>query len=139
MPCDQNLIRNGSFENPGAVGGYARLAGGSETITGWRAMGGGVEYQNPRPPSPQGVEGLPADGNQIVNISGDSSILGGITQDIATEPGQRYWLRFRPSPAGVASTAESGLFTYGAGRWRYRCSSATVRAQSGVRSTGGYS
>ena len=79
----QNLVTNGSFETPLVMGSYAAYSAG-QTIDGWTVESSKVDL----------VETLwqAADGAQSVDLNGNGP--GTIYQDVATVPGQEYYLHF---------------------------------------------
>jgi hypothetical protein len=83
-PRRRDLIVNGSFEAPAiGDGSWATV----RDLPGWRTVGGpGIEIQ-------RHVAGEPADGDQHVELDSDGP--SAMVQDLATEPGARYRLRFR--------------------------------------------
>lgn len=89
---DHELIVNGGFENP------AFLPGNWSTFTsvdGWKVSSGpGIEIQHR-------VSGVPYEGNQHIEL--DSNAPTAIYQDVPTQPGARYTLRFALTPRpGIA-------------------------------------
>jgi hypothetical protein len=83
-PHRRNLIVNGSFEAP-AIGDGSWTS--VRDMPGWRAVAGpGIEIQ-------RHVVGEPADGDQHVEL--DSDAPSAMVQDIATEAGATYRLRYR--------------------------------------------
>jgi hypothetical protein len=83
-----NLVVNGSFEDPQLAPGVFRVFA---TVPGWTQFSGftGIEMQHR-------VAGSPFDGNQFVEL--DSFASTGIMQEVPTEPGRSYNLRFAFSP-----------------------------------------
>lgn len=80
----QNLLTNGSFEQPNLGGGWGAVASGSG-LPGWTVIGAGVDHAGS---AWQGAEG-----------SAQSLSLGwvsdaGVTQTVSTVPGALYRLRF---------------------------------------------
>jgi choice-of-anchor C domain-containing protein len=82
-----DLIVNGSFEfgvNPPSTG-YSTLPGGSTDMTGWTVLNAGIDWiHNDFWAAQSGLRSL------------DLSALaaGGVTQDVATNPGENYTLTF---------------------------------------------
>lgn len=78
-------IVNGDFATPAApAGGFSTFAGGSTAITGWTVLGGSVDLVN-------SYWQLPPTG-QSVDLDGNSP--GGLSQTVATTPGQSYTISF---------------------------------------------
>jgi hypothetical protein len=86
----QNLLVNGSFEEPASGGGNEILPGGSAAITGWTTLLNGVERFAP----PVFGVGAARDGALVVDICPFTFTGGGIQQTFATTPGLTYRLEF---------------------------------------------
>lgn len=89
------LITNGSFELGTFVddgNGTDSFLAGPTTITGWAAVGRQVSWI--RSPNPWGLSAQ--DGTHFLDLTGYISgpPFGGVTQTIATTPGQQYSLSF---------------------------------------------
>lgn len=83
-PHRRNLIVNGSFEAPAIGDGSWTTV---RDVPGWRAVGGpGIELQ-------RHVAGEPADGDQHVEL--DSDAPSAMVQDVRTDAGAMYRLRYR--------------------------------------------
>jgi hypothetical protein len=83
-PRRRDLIVNGSFEAPAIGDGSWSTV---RDLPGWRTVGGpGIELQ-------RHVAGAPWDGDQHVELDSDGP--SAMVQDLATEPGARYRLRYR--------------------------------------------
>jgi choice-of-anchor C domain-containing protein len=78
-------IVNGSFETPDAGGSYSAFVAPSD-VGGWIVENGSVEVV--------GTYWQAAVGNQSLDLSGIWDWAGTIYQDIATEPGKQYLVRF---------------------------------------------
>jgi uncharacterized protein DUF642 len=85
----QNLLQNGSFEDPVVDPGTALL---TPTIPGWANTGDPcpIEVQN-------NCCGSPSDGAQHLELDSDSC-SSSISQTVATQPGAKYVLSFDFSP-----------------------------------------
>jgi Protein of unknown function (DUF642)/PEP-CTERM motif len=102
-----NLFVNGSFELPLApVGWYTNYAAGSPDIVGWSIVGidaavtsGSLVFS--------GITFQAQDANQWLDLSGASSnsTLNGVSQTVATTPGQIYEVSFY-----VGSATDGSLF-----------------------------
>ena len=80
-------IVNGSFEvgsNDAGLGGFSTLNGGSTAITGWTVTGHSVDWIN--------GYWQASNGTHSVDLNGLG--VGGVSQTIATTPGQTYKLTF---------------------------------------------
>lgn len=90
----QNLVVNGSFEEPEISSRSIRV--GSGDLPGWQ-VAGSVDI----------VKGLwqPAEGSQSLDLTGTSR--GQIFQQIPTEPGEDYLFEFRMSTNPVASSSRT--------------------------------
>src|SRR6185503_6329387 len=93
---DDNLLLNGSFEQPGndaVTNYYAYFSEGSSQIPGWTLGLKGVEYLNPNL-DPFHI-GEAYDGFYCLDLAPVLFIEGGsIEQTIDTEPGKTYDLTF---------------------------------------------
>lgn len=92
-----NFLVNGSFEQPFIPGGSWAVFSG---IPGWPADALGVEVRN-------NVSGTAYDGAQYVEL--DTFGNSGISQTVATNPGQRYDIIFAYSPRAGVSAASNGI------------------------------
>ena len=94
----QNLLTNGSFESPVvADGGFQQFNSGSTGIDGWTVTGPAgrgvaivsTDYTN------SGISFGAEDGDQWLDLTGDASNgAEGVSQTVATVPGQTYTLSF---------------------------------------------
>jgi uncharacterized repeat protein (TIGR02543 family) len=97
----QNLLINGSFEQPGTSsvdGGYSLFAGGATNLPGWLVLPNGVEYFDPNYPG-YGTAytsiGLAQDGHYVLDLApGYSTTGGGIRQTFPTVAGSTYAVSF---------------------------------------------
>lgn len=110
-------IVNGSFESGSpqpAVGGFSTLGVGSTAITGWKVVGGTIDWIN--------GYWQASDGTHSLDLSGNGP--GVIEQTITTVPGQTYRVYFdlsgNPDGGGIAKpgviaeingTTQSATFT----------------------------
>jgi hypothetical protein len=99
-----NLLTNGSFESPVVTGGtFSNFNSGSVLITGWTVTGPQVSIV-----SGTFVQGalFPAfDGAQWLDLTGlNSNTIEGVTQTVATIPGNTYQLSY-----AIGTTAASGF------------------------------
>jgi hypothetical protein len=87
----QNLITNGSFENPTFADQLYFLQSGSTAIPGWTVVGGEIHLNN------DNFINLPAAaGDQYAEITGDAGYGKGVLSDLlATTPGAVYELSFQ--------------------------------------------
>lgn len=97
----QELIRNGSFENPVIASPFLTVNAGSATLTDWIVGRTSVDLVstpfNPTYPS--------RDGNQHVDLAGTPG-PGLIQQFFTTVPGTQYYLRFSASSNGSSRLFE---------------------------------
>jgi hypothetical protein len=86
----QNLLTNGTFENPKFNNALTYLQPGSTVLTGWTVVGGEIHVNN------DNYINLPAfEGDQYPEITGNYGYGKGILSDpISTIPGQLYELSF---------------------------------------------
>ena len=88
-PMVPNLVRNGSFEDPGSP--RSGFVGTFPSIPGWtETTGRGIEIQNRLFPPPTNG------GAQYAEMASDGP--SSFYQDVPTQPGVRYRLTFRYSP-----------------------------------------
>ncbi len=110
-------IVNGDFAIPPApAGGFDTYLGGSTAITGWTVLGDSVQVVNT-------YWQLPPGGGQSVDLDGNAP--GGLSQTVATTPGQTYTIDFVLSgnPDGGPATKQlsvsagigAELYTYTTG------------------------
>jgi hypothetical protein len=87
----QNLITNGSFEDPAFADALYFLQPGSTAIPGWTVVGGEIHFNN------DNFITLPAAaGDQYAEITGDVGYGKGVLSDLlATTPGTIYQLSFQ--------------------------------------------
>lgn len=87
----QNLITNGSFENPGFADYFYYLQAGSTAIPGWTVIGGEIHLNN------DNFINLPAAaGDQYAEITGNVGYGKGVLSDLlTTTPGTIYELSFQ--------------------------------------------
>lgn len=88
-----NLLDNGDFEQPALPStgiGYVTYTAGERIGDGWRIGFGSVDLHN----SAQDAYWTMASGQQAVDLAGAGE-RGSLVQDVATEPGARYWLSFQ--------------------------------------------
>src|SRR5262245_36192793 len=78
----QNLVQNGSFEDPALADGSWSIY---ESIPGWTSSDCGIEIQ-------RGAAGSPANGAQLVEL--DSWCSDTISQTLDTTPGDDYTVSF---------------------------------------------
>jgi len=90
--CSQNLIKNGSFENPG-VSLQQQVPSGSTFLTDWIIGGSGDVYLH-NGPANGGVLGPAEDGAVYLDLSGSGSPHASVYQDFSTIPGGIYLLKF---------------------------------------------
>ena len=89
-PGAANLVVNGSFElNSGAANTFT--AGAS--VSGWTAVGGGIEVWNNYNNGPNPGPATASDGMARVELDADGGV-NGIAQGVATSAGQTYVLTF---------------------------------------------
>lgn len=98
-PAVANLIVNGSFETPVApVGGTTIYGAGSASITGWTVVGVGSDSVALVSTSfaQSGVTFNAQNGQQWIDLAGNASNSqsSGVTQSIATVPGNLYEVSF---------------------------------------------
>lgn len=93
----QNLLVNGSFEDPTVGGQYESLT----SIPGWTISSGhAVDLINSFWPAVDGV--------QSIDLAGTPGIIGGsLSQTFATTPGQTYFISF--SYANSVNTADAAV------------------------------
>lgn len=96
--CEENLLVNGSFEQPGRADGYRAIPVGSDPalLPGWTVLPAGVEYYDGTSLHPAAQEaGAAADGGFALDLAYVFSINGGgLEQFVATTPGESYTLSF---------------------------------------------
>jgi Protein of unknown function (DUF642) len=115
------LVLNGSFENPQVA---ARSFQVFDRLPGWTQSRGfrGIELQ-------RGVAGSPFDGAQHVEL--DSFTPTGISQEIPTQPGRTYQLRFAFSPRPRTTAPDNILrVTWGGGQVAVLSSDGTALADT---------
>jgi choice-of-anchor C domain-containing protein len=83
---ETNLVTNGGFEAPDGVANY-QLFGTGMSMDGWTIEQGTVEIV-------ASTYWQSAEGRQSLDLNGVGDMIGTISQDIATTPGQRYRIRF---------------------------------------------
>lgn len=102
------LLANGSFETPVVPAGfYTNFPAGSTAVTGWTVVGvdsavtSGAFVQS-------GITFRAQDGGQWIDLAGidSNSTASGVTQDVATTPGQAYLLSFH------VGSATDGMFFF---------------------------
>jgi hypothetical protein len=97
----QELIRNGSFENPVIAAPFVTVTAGSPTLTDWIVGRTSIDIVstpfNPTYPS--------RDGDQHVDLAGSPG-PGSIQQFFTTVPGTQYYLRFSASSNGTSRLFE---------------------------------
>ena len=93
-----NLLTNGSFEDPPGINPYQSFSPG-ESFPGWTIENGTVEIT-------AGTHWQAAAGAQSLDLNGIFDLIGTISQDFATIPGQSYTVRF-----AYAGNPECGLPT----------------------------
>lgn len=97
----ENLVVNGSFEDPAIAGGTFNI---STTIPGWTSdSGDGIEVQN-------NAVLAASDGNQLVEL--DSNNNSNMYQDIATGGTGEFQLSFDYSPRPGVDAASNGIEVY---------------------------
>ena len=95
MSCPNNLLVNGSFEQPGIPDFYWQTGSNDTLITGWRTVGNGVEYHTwlaPGTAYPVASEAV-ANGFYAIDLASANG-PGGIEQTFATAPGRIYTASF---------------------------------------------
>jgi Protein of unknown function (DUF642) len=91
-----NLLVNGSFEQPSGCTPNCLLAGGSDYIAGWTTWLSGVEYVDPL----DFGTGIAPDGQMAVDLANFTYPQGGgIAQSFDTAVGGRYTLSFHAGNA----------------------------------------
>jgi choice-of-anchor C domain-containing protein len=90
-PKPRNIVVNGDFETPAVSGGFVMYQPGRD-MGGWLVAKNAVDLMAPS-------AAAPAKGKQSVDLSGSKA--GEISQDLETEPGQVYELRFAMAGTGV--------------------------------------
>jgi Protein of unknown function (DUF642)/PEP-CTERM motif len=101
-----DLIGNGSFEFPDVpVGGYTNYTAGTAAL-GWSILGTEVAVTNGSF-AQNGITFQAQEGNQWIDLSGVSSnsSLNGVSQPVATTPGETYEVTFY-----VGSATDGSLF-----------------------------
>jgi hypothetical protein len=91
-----NIVTNGDFEQPQIASGADVFFGpayGTATVPGWSSSGPCIELDNHT-----GVILPAASGKQSTELDCDATGRGGIYQDLATQAGRNYILRFAFAP-----------------------------------------
>jgi hypothetical protein len=112
-----NLLTNGSFETttPSVpAGSFVNFLPGSSGITGWTVVGvTGTEVSVVNAFSQGGINFLAEDGSNWLDLTGDgtNNDTEGVTQTIATNPGDQYSLSFFVgnvfNPTGIFGTTST--------------------------------
>src|SRR6185369_13483903 len=96
--CEESLLVNGSFEQPGRADGYLAIPAVSDPalLPGWRVIRAGVEYYDGTSLHPAaGEPGAAPDGSFAIDLAYVTSTNGGgVEQSVATTPGETYTLSF---------------------------------------------
>jgi hypothetical protein len=97
----QNLIQNGSFEQPGASGnqgpGREEYDAGSTALTGWTLGGSGNVFLHKTPDMGNDTNqtyNYAEDGSFYLDLSGSGSVHASIYQDFTTVPSATYQVSF---------------------------------------------
>lgn len=102
LPVDnasEGLLRNGSFEVWGSVPqAHSFITFDEQPIGAWFVRGGSVDLVGPQ-------QAIAKDGQQFVDLNGNSGTPGALQQIIPTNPSRRYkigfWLSGNPRPPAV--------------------------------------
>ena len=106
----QNLIRNGSFEQP-SVSFQQSVTSGSTFLTDWTIGGSGDVYIH-NGPANGGNYGPAQDGVDYLDLSGSSGTHAFVYQDFQTIPGRNYTLSLYTGSSSFSPTSTIHLFVF---------------------------